>query len=122
MFASLSRFRRLVAVLSALALMASVLAAAPVAAADDPEPDYKATFSACEGVTAQGFEDVPVGHSSAGSIDCIAYYGITLGTSATTYSPSMSVTREQMALFLTRLAGLVGIEVGIPPFLRTRIL
>ncbi|MXX99363.1 MAG: hypothetical protein F4Y67_00885 [Chloroflexi bacterium] len=95
--------------------MAGVLAAAPLAAADDPIADYKATFSACEGVTAQGFEDVPVGHSSAGSIDCIAYYGITLGTSATTYSPGMSVTREQMALFLTRLAGLVGIEVASDP-------
>ncbi len=95
--------------------MASVLAAAPLAAADDPEPDYKATFSACEGVTAQGFEDVPVGHDNAGDIDCIAYYGITKGTSATTYSPSMSVTREQMALFLTRLAGLVGIDVAAEP-------
>ena len=62
-----------------------------------------------------GFEDVPAGHSSAGSIDCIAYYAITKGTSETTYSPSMSVSREHMALFLIRLAGKVGIEVASDP-------
>ena len=45
MFATFSRFRRRVAVLTVLAMMASVLvAAAPVAAADDPKADYKATF------------------------------------------------------------------------------
>ena len=54
-------------------------------------------------------------HANAGDIDCIAYYGITKGTSATTYSPLMSVTREHMALFLTRLAGLVGIDVVSDP-------
>ncbi len=49
--------------------------------------------------------------ANAGDIDCIAYYGITQGTSATTYSPLMAVSREHMALFLTRLAGLVGIPM-----------
>ena len=53
----------------------------------------------------------PQRHTNAGDIDCIAYYGVTKGTSATTYSPLMAVSREQMALFLTRLAGLVGIDV-----------
>ena len=116
MFATLSRFRRHVAVLSVLALMASVLAAVPVAAADDdPKMDYKATFDACVGVGSADFEDVPASHSNAGDIDCIAYYGITKGTSATTYSPVMSVTREHMALFLTRLAGLVGIDLASDP-------
>ena len=51
----------------------------------------------------RSFTDVSSGHANAGDIDCIAYYGITKGTSATTYSPLMSVTREHMALFLTRL-------------------
>ena len=116
MFASLSRFRRLTAVLSALALMASVLAAAPLAAADDPERSNPAAFDACEGVGSAGFEDVSDNHVSAGSINCIAYYGITKGTGdGTTYSPSMSVTREQMALFLTRLAEVVGIEMASNP-------
>ncbi len=116
MFTFLSRFRRQTAVLTALALVASVLVTVPVSAADDdPEANFEATFSACEGLDAAGFEDVPTGHSSAGSIDCIAYYGITRGTSATTYSPLMSVTREHMALFLTRLAARVGIDMTADP-------
>ncbi len=116
MFATLSRLRRRVAVLTALAMVASVLVAVPVAAADDdPKMDYKATFDACVGVGSADFEDVPASHANAGDIDCIAYYGITKGTSATTYSPVMSVTREHMALFLTRLAGLVGIDLASDP-------
>ncbi len=114
MFASFSRVRRSVAVLAALSMVASVLVAAPAVAAD-PKMDYPATFDACAGVGSADFEDVPASHANAGDIDCIAYYGITKGTSATTYSPSMSVTREHMALFLTRLAGLVGIEVAADP-------
>ena len=114
MFASLSRFRRQIAVLTALAMVASVLVAVPAVAAD-PKMDYKATFDACVGVDSAGFEDVSAGHANAGDIDCIAYYGITKGTSATTYSPGMSVTREHMALFLTRLAGLVGIDLASDP-------
>ncbi len=110
MFATLSRFRRQIAVLTALAMVASVLVAVPAVAAD-PEPNYGATFDACAGVDSAGFDDVPSGNANAGDIDCIAYYGITQGTSATTYSPVMSVTREHMALFLIRLAGLVGIDV-----------
>ncbi len=118
MFTFLSRFRRQTAVLTALALVASVLVAVPVAAADDPpKADYEATFSACVGGAAgdAGFTDVPSGHENAGDINCIAYYGITQGTSATTYSPFMSVTREHMALFLTRLAGLVDIDMASDP-------
>lgn len=108
-------YRRKVAVLTALALVASVLVAAPAAAADDPEPSYTAMFDACEGVPSSGFEDVAASHANAGDIDCIAYYGITKGTSATTYSPTMSVSREHMALFLTRLANRVGIDVVADP-------
>ncbi len=116
MFTFLSRFRRQTAVLTALALVASVLVAVPVSAADDPpKADYTATFSACVGVGTSDFTDVPSGHENAGDINCIAYYGITQGTSATTYSPLMSVTREHMALFLTRLAARVGIEMVSDP-------
>ena len=114
MFATLSRFRRQIAVLTALAMVASVLVAVPAVAAD-PEADYTATFDACGMAPDAGFEDVSSGHANAGDIDCIAYYGITKGTSATTYSPAMSVTREHMALFLTRLASLVGIDVADDP-------
>ena len=113
MFATFNRFRRRVAVLMVLSLVASVLVAVPVSAADDPEPSFTATFDACAWAPDSGLSDVPAGHANAGDIDCIAYYGITKGTSATTFSPLMAVTREHMALFLMRLAGLVGIEV--PP-------
>ena len=105
------KYRRHVAVLAALAMLASVLVAAPAVAADDPEPNYEATFDACGDAPSAGYTDVPSGHANASDIDCIAYYGITKGTSATTYAPLMSVTREHMALFLIRLAGLVGIDV-----------
>ena len=116
MFASIRRIRRQIAVLTALSLLASVLVAVPaVAADDDPKQDYLATFSACDDAPSSGFEDVPSNHANAGDIDCIAYYGITKGTSATTYSPLMSVSREHMALFLTRLAGLVEIEIASDP-------
>ena len=117
MFASTSRFRRHVAILSVLALMASVLAAVPAVAADPPKADYKATFDACVGVGSADFEDVPASHTNAGDIDCIAYYAITKGTNAegTLYSPGMSVSREHMALFLTRLADRVGIELASDP-------
>ena len=102
--------------MTALALVASVLVAAPAVAAKDdpPEPSYTATFSACDDAPSSGFTDVSANHP-VGDIDCIAYYGITKGTSATTYSPDMSVTREHMALFLTRLAGLVGIDMASDP-------
>ncbi|MCZ0941057.1 MAG: S-layer homology domain-containing protein [Caldilineaceae bacterium] len=96
--------------------MASVLAAVPVAAADDdPKMSYTATYSACVGVGSADFNDVPASHANAGDIDCIAYYGITRGTGDGNYSPSMSVTREHMALFLTRLAALVGIDMASDP-------
>ena len=117
MFTSLGRFRRHAAVLTVLSLVASVLVvAAPAAAAADPEADYKASFDACIDVPSSEFTDVADSHGNAGDIDCIAYYGITKGTGdGSTYSPLMSVTREQMALFLMRLAGLVGIEVAADP-------
>ena len=106
--------RRRIAVLAVLSLLASLLVAAPAGAADpDPLPDYTATFDACGDTPQSGFEDVPEASPDVDDIDCIAYYGITKGTSVTTYSPLDLVTREQMALFLTRLARVTGIS--LPP-------
>ena len=92
-------------------MLASVLVAAPAVAADDPASSYEATFDACVDAPSAGFTDVPSMHTNTSDIDCIAYYAITMGTSTTTYSPNMLVTREHMALFLIRLAGLVGIDI-----------
>ena len=72
------------------------------------------------------FTDVSSRHRNVGDIDCIAYYGITMGTSARgeppTFSPDDPVIREHMALFLTRLARKVGIDLpppGTTPFTDT---
>ncbi len=66
-------------------------------------------FSACPTgpITTAGFSD-----TTSADVDCIAYYGITKGTTATTYSPDDQVSRWQMALFLTRMAGPAGITLG----------
>ena len=45
------------------------------------------------------------------NINCLAYYGITTGTSSDTYNPGAHVTRSQMALFLTRMADVAGVTV-----------
>lgn len=68
-----------------------------------------AMFSACPtGVApAAGFTD-----TAAADVDCVKYYGITKGVTATTYGPIDAVTRWQMALFLTRMAGPAGVTVG----------
>jgi len=75
-----------------------------VHAANDP-----AVFSACPPGIApvSGFAD-----TAATDVDCVKYYGITKGTTATTYSPLDPVTRWQMALFLTRMAGPAGVTLG----------
>src|SRR5262245_10294350 len=48
------------------------------------------------------FTDVGDGNIFCSSILQVYYLGITSGTSATTYNPSGTVTREQMAAFLAR--------------------
>ena len=115
-----TRFSKLsngsVGLLAGLSLLITMLMSIPVPTkAADPEPDYLASFEACpeDIILSAGFVDVSANHSNAGHIDCIAYYGITKGTSPTTYSPDRPVIREHMALFLVRLARLVGINV--PP-------
>ena len=47
------------------------------------------------------------------AINCLYAFGITTGTSATTYSPNETTPRWQMALFLVRQAAVHGIS--IPP-------
>jgi len=63
--------------------------------ANDP-----AKYSACPtgSIPVAGFTD-----TTSTSVDCVKYYNITKGTTATTYSPQDEVTRWQMALFLTRM-------------------
>jgi hypothetical protein len=50
-----------------------------------------------------GFRDVPSSFAFADAIDCLVWYGITKGRTATTYAPGDRVTRQQMAVFLHRM-------------------
>ncbi len=102
-------------VLAALALIVAVSMAATPAVAATGDVEFPPAYSACVGdaVLDAGFTDT-VGNFAKASINCIAYYGITTGTTETTYSPSQKVTRAQMALFLTRAAPMAGITLPDP--------
>jgi len=99
-----------IAVMAALvpALSASTASAAPLTtAANGADP---ATYEACPasaGIPSAGMTD-----TTSTDVDCIAYYGITTGVTATTYEPSASVPRWQMALYLTRTADKTGHTLG----------
>ena len=108
----LSHLKRRVALLSAVMLAATTLALVPAspAAAAVKTPLARAQYSACPtsaGIPSAGFTD-----TTSTDVDCVAYYGITTGTTATTYSPTESVPRWQMALFLTRAAVPAGVTLG----------
>ena len=63
-----------------------------------------------------GFTDLAgVPAEAVAAINCIAYYGVTTGKTATTYDPNGKVLRSQMALFLTRTATDLGIPVPSSP-------
>ena len=106
----LSHLRRRIGVLTAVAVLAALVptlsTVSPVSAAPATTAitaatlDAAATYSACPtvaGIPSAGFTD-----TTDAAVDCIAYYGITTGVTATTYEPTASVTRWQMALYLTR--------------------
>ncbi len=109
---SVSKRRSRFAMLAVFAVVASLFTAALPASAATGDVENKATFSACvAGATADGGFTDTTGNFADASIDCLKYYGITIGTTATTYSPGQNVTRAQMALFLIRSAGPAGITV-----------
>ena len=103
----LSHMKRRLGVIAAVAVLAAltpalstsvasaVPATTPTAAAD------VTTLSACPtnaSIPSAGFTD-----TTSTDVDCIKYYGITQGVTATAYDPTASVPRWQMALFLTRM-------------------
>lgn len=109
---SVAKRRSRFAILATLAVVASLFTAALPASAATGDVEFPATFSACVGgATADGGFTDTSGNFADASIDCLKYYGVTTGTTATTYSPGASVTRWQMALFLIRAAGPAGITV-----------
>ncbi|MYH71131.1 MAG: S-layer homology domain-containing protein [Acidimicrobiia bacterium] len=109
MFQRLSRLSKGWAVLAAGALVASLLAVnATSATATTDTPDERSNLTAClgEALTDWGFTDVPDTHVFHDSINCLAHYGITIGTGdGSTFSPEDPVKRWQMMLFLARALG-----------------
>ena len=107
---------RLAGALVVVLLVASVLLvpAEPVRAIDG-RPDHLPTYSACIGDANDptGFLDV-VGHFAEQGINCLAYYGITVGKTPDRFAPNEPITRWQMAMFLVRAAGPAGISVPEP--------
>ena len=103
------------AVLAATTLVASLLAvgAGPAAALDDDsKPDAPAATSACVGAAAEDmmFPDVSEGHAFRDAINCLAYYGVTVGYSDGTFRPNDDVARYQMVLFMERAAAAAGAD------------
>ena len=86
----------------------------------DPEASKEAIargiMNACpQGVIKEdGFVDVPATSNFELAIDCVFQYGITNGTSATTYTPRGNVTREMMAAFISRLVVQAGGALEAP--------
>ena len=107
---------RVLARLGVLSLAASVVAGASAsspAGATRGQADATARYSACVGpATADaGFADVAAGSVHDAAINCIAYYGITRGTSAGRFSPGRTIPRWQLAVMLQRAAGPAGVEL-----------
>ena len=115
-----SHLRRRIGVLTAVAVLAALVptlttvspaSAAPAttaitAATLDAAPDYLACPTSAS-IPSAGFTD-----TTDTAVDCIKYYGITSGTTATTYSPTDSVSRWQMALYITRLLDVANVTLG----------
>ena len=112
-----SHLKRRIGVLTAVAVLAALvptLAVSPASAAPAtallPYTNVgSADYSACPtgSAAAAGFTD-----TTSTDVDCIALYGITTGVTATTYEPTASVPRWQMALYLTRMASKAQITLG----------
>ena len=109
------------AVLAVGALIASILAvvAGPVSgqqpisrdASPNNNPDWGASWSSCVGAAGSHdamFSDVDEDNVHADAIDCIAYYGVTVGKGDGTYAPSENVSAFQMRLFVQRAADRMG--------------
>ena len=112
-FSRLRPRRQLAGVLAgALAFSASPLLGVQAAGAADALPPLADPIGAgnfCEhSPTTEPFTDVSASDPSFDEIICLVNTSpqLTKGTTATTYSPNLSITRRQMALFIKRTADL----------------
>ena len=96
------------------ALVASLFAVgASPAAAEEGTADEPPMWTACLGpaLADHGFTDLGTLEATVPNINCLAYYGITVGKTADTFDPNANVTRSEMALFLYRAASLMGVDL-----------
>ena len=110
----LRKRRSHLALLGVFAMVASVLAVgAPSAVAEAGKAEATATYSACVGPATvdAGYTDVATGSTHDAAVNCIAYYGITKGTTSTTFAPNQTISRWQLAVMLQRAAGPAGVTL-----------
>ena len=102
------------AVLVVTAMVASLFAiGSPATAIDeDSKPNAEAATSACVGDATSDmmFTDVSEGHAFRDDINCLAYYGVTIGYGDGNFGPNNDVTNEEMILFMERAAGIAGAD------------
>ena len=110
-----SRMRSGWATLAVGALVASLLAVnATTATAVTETPDERSRVNVCVGEALEdwGFTDVSDDHTFHDAINCLAHYGVTIGSGdGSTFSPEDPVKRWQMMLFLTRALVPTGINL-----------
>jgi hypothetical protein len=106
----LTRKRSWIARFAVLAVVFSLLAVALPASAHSVAIDTSTPCPA--GTPSAGFTDIGGFDATTQlAINCLFAFGITVGTSATTYSPNDTTTRWQMALFLVRQAADHGLTI-----------
>ena len=100
------------ALLVVSALVASLFAVPAAAIDDDSAPNAEAATSACVGDATDDmmFSDVSEGHAFRADINCLAYYGVTIGYGDGTFGPNNDVSNEEMVLFMERAAGIAGAD------------
>ncbi len=108
-----NRQRSGTSILAAAALVASlVTVGARPAAAVQNVADHATPVTACVGdaTTDWMFSDVSAGSVFQANINCLAYYGVTIGYGDGTFRPGRNVSRFEMVLFMERAAGIAGAD------------
>lgn len=102
---SSGRFRRLSMAALAGVVALGVMAATPASAQTVDPPPATPIDSFCVNVPEgyDPFEDVNDADTFAETVRCQAYAGITFGVRPGAYAPDATITRAQMASFLTRM-------------------
>ena len=101
---------RVTAAALSLALLVGVLPAGAVSTAAPATVEHP--FGACQDAPSAGFADVTDGDPHAAGVDCLRWWRIADGFGDDTFRPSSTVTRGQMATFLTNTV--LATDAGLP--------